>query len=102
MELYGCDAARFSPQYIRKFLHDLPPEIGMRRVGKPFVYKPPGSEEIIQGFVVLRESHACIYAWPEREFAYVHILSCKSFDKNKASKSISERFHAKKYRRITR
>ena len=99
IELYGCKTTKLSDRnYIRNFLYNLPSEIGMRRIGKPLVYRTE-DPETMQGFVMLAESHAFIYAWPDYKFGYVGILSCKTFDTVKASKSIAKKFDAKQYKK---
>ena len=58
----------------------------------------PGSTiEGISGFVMIAESHISIHTFPEKDYVFIDVFSCKGFDVENAVKLLTNAFDAKKY-----
>lgn len=96
----GCDRSRLIDQlFIYRLLDELPPKIGMTKMTLPYVVewldkwaKTPG----FSGFVMLAESHISVHTFPDSDYAFIDIFSCREFDVKKATKLLVEAFGAKK------
>ena len=101
------DASRCSSQKLTSvplvydILDRLPEKIGMTKMTLPYVVKwldkfsegTPG----ISGFVMIAESHISIHTFPDQDYVFMDIFSCKEFDAEKAIKNLISAFDAKKY-----
>lgn len=107
LDLYGVDSdLLWNKRLLTKFLNELPSKIGMKVIRKaevieyrPYdniisrVFKPVNHiDDGLTGFVILAESHCSFHSFPNRNFIYIDIFSCKSFDSNEAAMYITELF----------
>lgn len=51
----------------------------------------------ISGFVMIAESHISIHTFPEKDYVFIDVFSCKGFDVENAVKLLVNAFEAKKY-----
>lgn len=86
-------------KFIYGLLDKLPSLLSMTKMTLPYVVEwkdkwsnTPG----ISGFVMIAESHISVHTFPEQNYAFFDIFSCKYFDEEKAIKYIIERIEAKK------
>ena len=98
----GCDKRKLaSYSLVYDILNNLPERVGMTKMTLPYVAKwldkfskgTPG----ISGFVMIAESHISIHTFPEQDYAFMDIFSCRNFDTEKAINYLVEAFGAKKY-----
>lgn len=85
---------------IYDILNKLPPKLGMTKMTLPHVVKwldPGATIEGISGFVMIAESHVSIHTFPEKDYAFIDIFSCKGFDVESAIKLLVNAFESKKY-----
>ncbi|MBS3096281.1 adenosylmethionine decarboxylase [Candidatus Woesearchaeota archaeon] len=81
-------------------LDKLPEKIGMTKMILPYVVKwldkfsegTPG----VSGFVMIAESHISIHTFPDQDYVFMDIFSCKNFDADKAIRYLVGAFEAKK------
>jgi S-adenosylmethionine decarboxylase len=81
-------------------LNNLPEKLEMHKMTLPHVVKwldtgatIPG----ISGFVMIAESHISIHTFPEKDYVFIDVFSCKGFDVESAVKLLVSAFGAKKY-----
>ena len=82
-------------------LNKLPDKIGMTKMTLPYVVKwldkfAQGTEGI-SGFVMIAESHISIHTFPDQDYVFMDIFSCREFDAEKAVKYLIDAFEATKY-----
>ncbi|MFH0868369.1 MAG: adenosylmethionine decarboxylase [Candidatus Woesearchaeota archaeon] len=80
-------------------LNSLPEKLGMHKMILPHVVKwlDPGSTiEGISGFVMIAESHISIHTFPEKDYVFIDVFSCTSFDVDKAFELLTNVFESKK------
>ena len=82
-------------------LNKLPERIGMTKMTLPYAVKwmdkfAHGSEGI-SGFVMIAESHISIHTFPDQDYVFMDIFSCRNFDTDQAIKYLVGAFEAKKY-----
>ena len=82
-------------------LDKLPIKIGMTKMTLPYVVKwldkfSHGTEGI-SGFVMIAESHISIHTFPDQDYVFMDIFSCKEFDAQMAIKYLVDAFEASKY-----
>lgn len=82
-------------------LNKLPERIGMTKMTLPYVVKwldkfAHGTEGI-SGFVMIAESHISIHTFPDQDYVFMDIFSCKEFDADRAIGYLIRVFEAKKY-----
>ena len=95
-----CDnRALRSLKFVYKVLDELPGYIGMTKMTLPQVVfwkdkwaKSPG----VSGFVMIAESHISIHTFPDDDYVFIDVFSCKNFDTKKAAKYIIDAFKIKK------
>ena len=96
IDAYGGDREKmWDEEVVRNFLSEYPSSLGMTKLCEPQVltYIAPKDEDSgVTGFVVIAESHISIHTFPNRDFAYVDVFSCKAFDRDKAYGDIMEIF----------
>lgn len=96
----GCDRKKLVNQLaIYRLLNELPARIGMTKMTLPYVVEwldkwatTPG----YSGFVMLAESHVSIHTFPDSDYVFIDIFSCRGFDVEKAKKLLLNAFGAKK------
>src|SRR3989338_4558572 len=99
----GCSKGKLSSQSIvYDILNKMPEKIGMTKMTLPYVAKwfdkfststTPG----ISGFVMLAESHISIHTFPDYDYVFIDIFSCRRFDVENAAKYITDAFEAGKF-----
>ena len=82
-------------------LNKLPEKIGMTKMTLPYVVKwmdkfSHGTEGI-SGFVMIAESHISVHTFPDQDYVFMDIFSCKNFDAERAIKYLINAFEAKKF-----
>ena len=81
-------------------LNKLPDKLGMTKMSLPHVVKWLDSGATIDGvsgFVMIAESHVSIHTFPEKDYAFMDIFSCRSFDTEKAVDLLTSVFGSKKF-----
>ena len=86
-------------KFIYRLLDRLPSILSMTKMTLPYVVEwkdkfadTPG----ISGFVMIAESHISIHTFPDQNYAFVDMFSCKNFDVETASEFIMEALGASK------
>jgi len=96
-----CKQERLTDQsLVYDILNKLPDRLEMTKMTLPQVVKwmdPGATMEGVSGFVMIAESHISIHTFPEKNYVFMDIFSCKNFDIEKASKLLTGIFGAKKY-----
>ena len=98
----GCNKRMLSSvTLVYDILNKLPDKIGMTKMTLPYVVKwldkfAHGTEGI-SGFVMIAESHVSIHTFPDQDYVFMDIFSCKDFDAEKAIKYLVDAFEAAKY-----
>ncbi|MDP3765347.1 MAG: adenosylmethionine decarboxylase [Nanoarchaeota archaeon] len=81
-------------------LNKLPDKIGMTKMTLPYVVKWldkfSHSSEGVSGFVMIAESHISIHTFPDQDYVFMDIFSCREFDAENAVKYLIGAFEAKK------
>ena len=95
-----CDKQKLaSYSLVYDVLNNLPAKIGMTKMTLPYVCKwldkfSDGTEGM-SGFVMIAESHISIHTFPDQDYVFMDIFSCRSFDTEKAIKFLVKAFDAK-------
>ena len=98
----GCNKRKLSSvTLVYDILNKLPDRIGMTKMTLPDVVKwldkfAHGTEGI-SGFVMIAESHISIHTFPDQDYVFMDIFSCKDFDAEKAIKYLVDAFESTKY-----
>ena len=98
----GCNKRKIaSVTLVYDILNKLPDKIGMTKMTLPYVVKwldkfAQGTEGI-SGFVMIAESHISIHTFPDQDYVFMDIFSCKSFDAEKAIRYLVDAFEAAKH-----
>ncbi|MBI3027162.1 adenosylmethionine decarboxylase [Candidatus Woesearchaeota archaeon] len=98
----GCNKRKLaSVTLVYDILNKLPGRIGMTKMTLPYVVKwldkfSSGTEGI-SGFVMIAESHISIHTFPDQDYVFMDIFSCKEFDAEKAIKHLVDAFESTKY-----
>jgi S-adenosylmethionine decarboxylase len=96
----SCNNKKLTDQnWIYDILNNLPAKLNMHIMTLPHVVKwvDPGAKiPGISGFVMIAESHISIHTFPEKDYVFMDVFSCKSFDAEKAAKLLVSAFEAKK------
>ena len=89
-----------SVSLVYDILNKLPEKIGMTKMTLPYVVKWldkfANGTEGISGFVMIAESHISIHTFPDQDYVFMDIFSCKEFDAESAIKYLVDAFGAKK------
>ncbi|HLC61233.1 MAG TPA: adenosylmethionine decarboxylase [Candidatus Nanoarchaeia archaeon] len=97
-----CDKRKLgSYSLVYDVLNNLPAKIGMTKMTLPYVAKwldkfadgTPG----MSGFVMIAESHISIHTFPDQDYVFMDIFSCREFETEKAIKYLLGAFDAKKH-----
>jgi len=98
----GCNKRKLaSVTLVYDILNKLPDRIGMTKMTLPYVVKwldkfAQGTEGI-SGFVMIAESHISIHTFPDQDYVFMDIFSCREFDAEMAVEYLTEAFESKKY-----
>ena len=96
----GCSCEKLTNQHlIYDLLNELPAKLGMTKMTLPYAVewmdkgaKIPG----ISGFVMIAESHISVHTFPEKDYVFIDVFSCVSFDVKKTVELLVGFFEAKK------
>ena len=97
-----CDKQKLaSYSLVYDVLNTLPSKIGMTKMTLPYVAKwldkfsdgTPG----ISGTVMIAESHISIHTFPDQDYVFMDIFSCREFETQKAIKYLLDAFGARKH-----
>ncbi len=99
LDAKGCDLNKLTNlDFIYHFLNDFPDVIKMEKMSLPQTVpwkdewaKTPG----VSGFVMITTSHISIHTFPDDDYAFFDVFSCKTFDVEKAIEHIKKEFNAK-------
>ena len=84
LDLHKCDRKILvDKEKMRSLLSNLPGQIGMTRISEPHVmtYKDKWAETPgVTGFVILAESHISLHTFPDDDYVFLDIFSCRNFD----------------------
>jgi S-adenosylmethionine decarboxylase len=96
-----CNRKKLTDQsFVYDILNKLPGKVGMTKMTLPYVVKwldPGATVEGISGFVTIAESHISIHTFPEKDYVFMDVFSCRNFDVNKAFELLTKVFEAKKF-----
>ena len=99
-----CDKRKLaSYSLVYDILNHLPGKIGMTKMTLPYVCKwmdkfSDGTEGI-SGVVMIAESHISIHTFPDQDYVFMDIFSCRDFNADMAIKYLTEAFESKKYQK---
>jgi S-adenosylmethionine decarboxylase len=96
-DAYDCDDKVLNDaNVLYELLDNLPKELGMRPMIKPYIVRTEGNNKRDpggwSGFVLIEESHISFHTFVKRKFVTVDIYTCKSFDTDLAIKKLKEFF----------
>lgn len=84
----GSYTIEVAEEVIRRFLRELPDELGLRTYGEATVFAPGGlgreGNEGYDAFVPLIDSGISLYVWTAERFAALVMFTCKTFDAERA------------------
>ena len=98
----GCNKRKLtSVTLVYDILNKLPGKISMTKMTLPYVVKwmdkfSQGTEGV-SGFVMIAESHISIHTFPDQDYVFMDIFSCKQFDAQKAISYLTGAFEATKF-----
>ncbi len=98
----GCNKRKLASQtFVYDILNKLPGKIGMTKMTLPYVVKWldqfANGTEGVSGFVMIAESHISIHTFPDQDYVFMDIFSCRNFDAEMAIRYLANAFEAKKY-----
>ena len=97
----SCNRKKLTDQsLVYDILNNLPKELGMNKMILPYAVKwmdPGATIAGISGFVMIAESHISIHTFPEKDYVFIDVFSCKGFNVDKAVKLLVGAFGSKKY-----
>jgi len=97
----SCNRKKLTDQsLVYDILNNLPKKLGMHRMTLPQAVKwldPGATIPGISGFVMIAESHISIHTFPEKDYVFIDVFSCKGFDVDNAIKLLVNAFGAEKY-----
>lgn len=79
-------------------LSGLPERIGMTKITQPYVFRynaPDPEESGITGVTIIAESHISLHTYPQKNFAFVDLFSCKPFNVEAAREYIVQFFQSR-------
>ena len=101
LDLSGCNKEKLSDyEFIFNFLLNLPDKIGMTRITQPYVFPYEGKipeDKGITGIVIIAESHIALHSFTEKDYVFIDVFSCKTFDYEATADYIISEFDAKVY-----
>lgn len=100
LDAYDCDLKSLDDaNLLYGLLDNLPVELGMRKMIKPYIVHTPGNDKRDpggwSGFVLIEESHISFHTFVKRRFVTIDVYSCKMFDTDLATKRLKEFFKTK-------
>ncbi|MBI3035295.1 adenosylmethionine decarboxylase, partial [Candidatus Woesearchaeota archaeon] len=104
LDASGCNKRKLaSVTLVYDILNKLPDKIGMTKMTLPYVVKWldkfANGTEGVSGFIMIAESHISIHTFPDQDYVFMDIFSCREFDAEMAAKYLIGAFEAKKYQR---
>ena len=102
LDASGCNKRKLaSVNLVYDILNKLPDRIGMTKMTLPYVVKwldkfADGTEGV-SGFIMIAESHISIHTFPDQNYVFMDIFSCREFDADMAVKFLTVAFEATKY-----
>ena len=100
----GCNKDKLSSvTLVYDILNKLPDKIGMTKMTLPYVVKwldkfAEGTEGI-SGFVMIAESHISIHTFPDQDYVFMDIFSCRDFNADMAIKYLTSAFESTRYQK---
>lgn len=99
LDLNSCNAATLDDlETCYSLLKNLPEMVGMTAITQPYVFRYAGpipEDQGITGVVIIAESHISLHTYPQKQFAFVDVFSCKPFDVKMATDYIVQVFESK-------
>lgn len=100
IDIENCDAKKLvDNKFIYGLLDGLPDKIGMIKMTLPYVVwwkdkfaNTPG----LSGFVMIAESHIAIHTFPDNQYTFFDIFSCKHFEIEPIISYIKKQFDSDK------
>lgn len=96
LDLNECDPARLDDfELCFRLLNELPDAIGMTKITQPHVFRYSGlvpEDKGITGVVVIAESHISLHTFPQKNYCFVDVFSCKPFDVMQAERYFIDAF----------
>ena len=93
---FGGDRHKLSDEnLVRALLDRYPQDIGMTKIAPPHVFRYVGKKPDdwgVTGFVLIAESHISIHTFPEHNFVWVDVFSCKGFDARRLIDDVRDQF----------
>lgn len=94
-----CDFEKLaSRELVLGILNQLPAKLSMTKIMEPLVIEwvdkfatSPG----YSGFVMIAESHISVHTFPDQDYVFIDIFSCRYFDTQKAIDYLTEAFGAR-------
>ena len=102
LDLNHCSKSKLEDfDFVYNLLNTLPQEISMTKITLPYTVKwldkfSKGTEAI-SGFVMIAESHISIHTFPDQDYVFMDVFSCREFDVERAVKYLLGAFDAKKH-----
>ena len=98
----GCNKRKLaSVTLVYDILNKLPDRIGMTKMTLPYVVKWldkfANGTEGISGFVMIAESHISVHTFPDQDYVFMDIFSCRQFNAEMAIGYLTNAFEATKY-----
>jgi S-adenosylmethionine decarboxylase len=98
LDLNKCSKEKLTDiEALRQLLLELPEKLGMTRISEPelMFHKDKWAETAgVTGVVMISESHISLHTFPDSEFVFVDIFSCRHFDTDAAQKHVVDWFGA--------
>lgn len=97
LDLNGCGSSTLADSdACYEVLLDLPLTVGMRALAPPVILRYDGGGVAedwgVTGTVVIAESHVSLHTYPEKQFAFFDLFSCRSFDLRTVFELVACRF----------
>lgn len=103
LDMSGCDMDKLKDiSLVYDLLNELPDKIGMHKMTLPCVVKWKdlnSTIEGISGFVMIAESHISIHTFPEKNYAFVDVFSCKEFKTHDCIEEFTKVFKPKSFKK---
>ena len=84
LDISSCNKETLSDyNLVFKLLHELPQLLDMHALIQPYVFPYSGlipQDKGVTGILIIAESHATIHTFSEKDYVFIDVFSCKSFD----------------------
>ncbi len=101
LDLYDCQSPSLGDvDFVYHLLHDLPEEIGMKKIREPIVSYSNGAksgDEGVTGIVLIVESHISIHTYEKKNIVFMDIFSCRYFDHHQVEKKLVDVLQSQRY-----